>query len=81
MSAEMGYVLWCRKQAVLAGVYRIGAPFGPDEMPFRIITQGNTIKDVNVKEFFDRSKKQRSKNECLLANLLLFVDSIYILIS
>lgn len=46
----------------------------PDEMPFRVITQGSTIKDVNVGEFFDRPRKQRKDD-------MFALDSIYILLS
>lgn len=54
-----------QKATTLAGVYRVGTRLRIGKMSFRIIVQKSSIKDINVKEFFDRSKKQRSKNDML----------------
>lgn len=64
-----------QKSTTLTGVYRVGARFRIGKMSFHIIAQEGSIKDINVREFFDRPEKQRSKNDMLLVVTL---DSIYI---
>lgn len=79
VSAETGYALWCRRQQ--RWQVSIASAHVSESAKCHFALSHKEVfdqKDVNVRESFDRSEKQRSDNN---THLVITIDSIYVLIS